>query len=300
VHLVTRNDSGEAASTEIALDELAGEGAAILIAGLEPASAERATRWAQRHHVPVVVLAPTEPIGDAPFVFSLGAPRTAVVRALLRALPALATGTLAPIIDASEVDGYPANVGATGLTLAPPVPCDMPAARAGERRFPTSQWDRDGTHRWLVSGVAGCAPDLVAELGAAHARGTIALTLEAARLLPASPGLRVLTAQAGIVPASGAGDPRADELRRFSAALGALTWWAALGRDAATLARAAVLKLPADQVTLWRAVEDRRVHARDQLAAVRVRLWTTDAAGWADGHAIRRTVCALDVGTVSR
>jgi hypothetical protein len=300
VHLVTRNDSGEGASTEIALDELAGEGAAIVIAGLEAASAERAARWAQRHHVSVVVLAPTEPIGESSFVFSLGAPRAEVVRALVRALPGLATGSLAPIIDASEVVGYPADVGATGLTLAPPVPCDMPAARAGDRRFPTSQWDRDGTRRWLISGAAGCAPDLVAELGAAHARGTLALTLEAARLLAAPQGLRVLTAQAGVVPTSGAGDPRAEELRRFSAALGALTWWAALGRDAATLARAAVLKLPADQVTLWRAVEDRRAQARDQLAAARARLWSSDAAGWGDSRAIRRKVCVLDVGTASR
>ena len=43
-------------------------------------------------------------------------------------------------------------------------------------------------------------------------------------------------------------DPRGEELRRFTATLGRAGWWTALGRDAATLARRALLALPVDTV----------------------------------------------------
>src|SRR5580658_4754618 len=75
VHLVTRHDVGDDESTENALDELAGDGAAIVIAGLDAASAGRASRWAEHHRLPIVVLAPGEPLDDASFAFSLGVPR---------------------------------------------------------------------------------------------------------------------------------------------------------------------------------------------------------------------------------
>ena len=178
VHLVTRNDTGEAESTEIGLDELAGEGAAIVIAGLDGASAGRASRWAERHRVPIVVLAEAERGEDGSFVFSLGAPRSEVVRALVHGAPGLATGSIVPVIDTSEVEEYPANMGAAGLHLAPsPVACDTPTGRADEPRFPIHQWDVAGVHQWLVSGAARCASDLAVELVAAREHGTIALTL---------------------------------------------------------------------------------------------------------------------------
>jgi len=301
VHLVTRNDTGEADSTEIGLDELAGEGAAIVLAGLDGPSAARATRWAEGHRVAVIILAPTEAVAAAsPFVFSLGAPRSEVVRALAKAAPGLTTGSVAPVIDASEVDGYPANLGAAGLRLAPPVTCDAPTARADDPRFPLRQWDLSTNRVWLVSGAGRCAGDLAVELGAAHTLGTMALTLEAARLLPHIPGLRVVTAQAGVVPVGGSGDPRADEVRRFSEALGPLSWWAALGRDAATLARAALLTLPTDLVTASEAVAERRGLGRERLSLARAHLWSTESAGWADAGPMRRTVCALDAGILFR
>jgi len=298
VHLVTRNDTGDAESTEIGLDELAGEGAAIVIAGLDGASAGRASGWAERHHVPIIVLASGAPAEHGAFVFSLGAPRSEVVQALLRAVPGLATGgAIAPVIDTSELDGYPANLGAAGLRLAPPVACDTPTGRADEPRFPFRE--SGAIHQWLVSGAARCASDLAVDLGAAHAHGTIALTLEAARLLPRIAGLRIVTAQAGVVPACGSGDPRAVELQRFSEALGPLTWWAALGRDAATLARTAALELAPDLAVAPQAVTDRRAQARDRLAAARAHLWSTEAAGWGDARDIKRTVCTLDASLLS-
>lgn len=120
---------------------LAGEGAAIVIAGLDAASAGRASRWAEHHRLPIVVLAAAEPLDDASFAFSLGVPRRDVIQALERVVPGLTTGLVAPVIDGSEVDGYPANMGATDLHLAAPVPCDTQTGRAGETRFPIGPWE---------------------------------------------------------------------------------------------------------------------------------------------------------------
>ena len=99
-------------------------------------------------------------------------------------------------------------------------------------------------------------------------------------MLHCRPGLRVLSARAGVVPEADPRDPRSDELRRFTATLGPAGWWTALGRDAATLARAALLGLPVDAVSEPRAVADRRTAARGSLASARARLWTTESSGW--------------------
>jgi hypothetical protein len=136
--------------------------------------------------------------------------------------------------------------------------------------------------------------DLVSELSAARATGVVALTLEAAVLSPHPVGLRVVTAAAGVVPSNPVGDPRQEELMRFSATLGRATWWTALGRDAATLARVAVQQLPIDTVSDIRSVGERRAKARDLLATARARLWTTEAAGWGTQRVMKRTLCALD------
>ena len=190
---------------------------------------------------------------------------------------------------------YPPGGGAlAGLTFTPPVSCDIPAARAGEARFPITQWQAGKTRAWIVSGSAECATDLVTELSSARAPGVVALTLEAAALLRSGPGLRIVSAQAGVVPTTEPSDPRDGEVRRFSAALGHAGWWTALGRDAATLARTALLQLPLGSVSEARAVAERRAAARDRLSAARARLWTTEVAGWSDDRTMKRTLCAID------
>lgn len=296
VKLVTRDDAGTADRTEVSLDELAGEGAAIVIAALDPDTAARALRWGENHAVPVVTLAPPDqPTGGSAFGFVAGESRAAVVEALARAAPALTGGAVEPVIDTSELALYPPGGGrVAGLTLLPPVSCDIPATRAGDPRFPLAQWEKDRTSAWLVSGSPGCARDLVGELAAAHDRGVVAMTLEAAALPARPPGLRVLTASAGVVPDAAAAGARDDELGRFRATLGTVSWWTALGRDAATLARIAARQLPTDSVSDPAAVADRRARARDLLAAARARLWSTETAGWTAEHTLKRTVCAVD------
>jgi len=296
VKLVTRDDAGTADRTEVSLDELAGGGAAIVIAALDPDTAARALRWGDDHAVPVITLAPPDqPTGGSGFGFVAGESRAAVVEALARAAPAMAGGAVEPVIDTSELALYAPQGGrVAGLTLLPPVSCDIPATRAGDPRFPLAQWQKDGTSAWLVSGSPGCARDLVGELAAAHERGVVAMTLEAAALPARPPGLRVLTASAGVVPDAATGDAGDDELARFRATLGTVSWWTALGRDAATLARIAARQLPGDSVSDAAAVAGRRARARDLLAAARARLWSTETAGWTAERTLRRTVCAVD------
>lgn len=230
---------------------------------------------------------------EGEFGFVLGERRANVLDALALAVPSLARGRTATLVDASEAPDSSERT--ARQALVPPVSCDIPATRAGDPRFPLSQWEHDQTTAWIVTGSPGCAGDVVTELSAARARGVVALTLEAAALPAHGPGLRVVSATAGVVPEGTASDPRGDELRRFSAALGHLTWWTALGRDASTLARLALRDLPADLATLPATVLDRRRRARERLSAARARLWTTDSSGWSAAHTMPRSVCALDV-----
>lgn len=297
--LVTRNDAGSANRTEVSLDELAGEGAAVIVAGLDAKTATRALRWGEDHGVAVIALvAPDEddePETRRAFAFLLGERLDEVVGVLARAAPALATEAVIPVVDSSDVSSYPAAGGTRlGLTLSPPTSCDAQATRAGDPRFPIAQWDRERAHAWLVTGSPGCAKDVVAQLSDAHATGVVAMTLEAATQTPHPSALRVVSAQAGVVPAWSPTDPRAEEVLRFSTTLGSVGWWVALGRDAATLARIAVRDLPPDEVSDAHAVVTRRITARDRLASARAPLWTTEKSGWGGGRLMHRTVCSLN------
>jgi hypothetical protein len=299
LRLVTRADAGSADRTEVSLDELAGDGAAVIVAGLDGQTAARAVQWGDQHSVAVIVLVPPEPSADVrprgAFSFVLGEARANVLAALARSAPSLLGARLAPVVDASESASYAPQGGLQfGLAFGTPVSCDVPAARAGEPRFPVSTWDAEKTHAWLVSGSPECATDLVGELSATRARGLVALTLEAAAHPEHGASLRVVTARAGIVPEAGAGDPRRVEVQRFAGALGRTGWWAALGRDAAVLARTALAKLPIDTVSEAAPVAARRVAARDDLGAAHARLWTTETATWSPDRTMKRTICTSD------
>lgn len=297
ISLVTRDDSGSSDRTEASLDELAGQGAAVIIAALDPDTADRAIRWSARHDVPVIVLAAPASERTRDFAFVLGEPRANVLAALVRAAPDFAKTKVGPVVDASEVAQFPAHGGVYGpLTLLPPTSCDVPTAHAGDPRFPLAEWDRAGAHAWLVTGSSSCARDVVAELSGRTRSGTVGMTLEAAGDFKRTSQLRAISAAAGVVPLRPEAMQRDSALARFVAAYGVsrMTWWTALGRDAATIARRAAIALPSSIAATTDAVAQRREHARRGVAAARVRLWSTDARGFDGKNAITRTVCALD------
>ncbi len=315
LHLLTRDDAGNIDRTEGSLDELAGAGAAIIIAGLDGQTAARALQWSAARGVPLIALTPpeseadaggsegTSPAPSASFGFVLGERREEVLELLSRAAPTLVESgaVVVPLIDTGEAPRYPLQGGRLGmLAVDPPVSCDMPPVRAGEPRFPLGQWEHDKRRAWLVSGSPTCAGDVTAELSAAHLKGVVALTLEAAALPAHPPTLRVVTASAGVIPEGGTPDARDEELGRFTSTLGRASWWTALGRDAATLARLALEQLPTDMVSDARTVAERRTRARELLAAAKAHLWSTEASSWTDVRRMRRTLCAFDAPVTTR
>jgi hypothetical protein len=299
----TRSDSGPDDRTDASLDELAGEGASVIVAGLDPQTAARALRWSEQHGVVVATLAsPDEAPAPASFGFQAGEPRARVIGVLDHAAPALGGDDVALVVDASEaalagrVEARdPARADGGARSLLAPVSCDVTASRAGESRFPLAEWDHWKTAAWLVSGSPACGEDLVHDLGMARTRGVVAMTLEASAMPVHVAGLRVLAAQAGVVPAPTRGDPRAEAVRGLGAASGPVDWWTALGRDVATLARIAVRSLPPDDASDPRVVRERRTQARDALASARARLWTTESTGWSTERTLPRAVCAVEV-----
>jgi hypothetical protein len=295
--LVTRDDSGSSERTEAALDELAGQGAAMIIAALDPDTADRVLKWSSRHDVPVIVLAAPVSERTRDFAFVLGEPRGNVLAALLRDAPDFAKSKVAPVVDASEVPQFPAHGGAYGpMTILPPVSCDTPTPHAGDPRFPLVDWERAGAKAWLVTGAPSCARDLLTELGSRSRTGTVGMTLEATGSFKHTTQLRALAAGAGVVPVRAELVPPDSERARFIAAYGAsrLTWHTALGRDAATLARRVALTLPSTIAATAEAVAQRRDAARRALATARAKLWSTDARGFDGKNAVTRMLCVVE------
>jgi hypothetical protein len=116
----------------------------------------------------------------------------------------------------------------------------------------------------------------------------------------------VLAASAGIMPGDPKSSPKKAEalgtrdadVRAMTARLGGRPdWWAALGHDAATLAKDALADAPTDVVTSPAQIAQRRQAARDALLAARDRLWTTDEAGFGSDHKLARQVRVLDLSS---
>jgi hypothetical protein len=298
VRLVTRDDTGEPERLIASLEEVAGEGASIILTGLDSGSADRAIDWAESKKIALVVLASPEAAKPGRFSFMLGQPIEPVIRALAQAV---SKGPAHGRVVATVVEGNALAAFTHGFNPSPPeddsgpgappplqwrapVACDVQALAAGEPRFPVVSWAAAGVRAWVLATGAECAADVIHELGARAAGGTIALTLETAGVaVKPAPGVRFITAAAGIMPL-GAGAPddyREIEARRMASQLGGhASWWAALGRDAGALARKALASLPTDTVTLAPDIAKRHEDARDALRTARVGLWTTDAPGF--------------------
>jgi hypothetical protein len=300
--LVTRDRGGSDDAIEPILEDLAGDGAAIIIAGFDPTSVDSAMRWSERSAVPVVILASPPAPRPAHFAFVLAEPNANVLNALAEALVARRENKVAIISDRETIRDVATAFGTRkSLTLFEPVSCDLDAMRPGEARFPLGVWERAGFRTWLISGPESCAREALHEIGQLRG-GLIALTLEAAggveRGLPA----RVISASAGVIPVlvSRNGDAGADKIdpgvRSFMGSFGATpTWRTALGRDAGILARAAVLNLPLDEAVAPAEVTRRRELVRKEFAAAKQHLWTSEAEGVDASNALPRTLRIIEV-----
>jgi hypothetical protein len=290
VRLVTRDDGIDDASTRVAMEELAGEGASVIVAGFDRASADRASLWSEQSGVPVLLLAaPSAARMPKTSAFVLGERTERELAMLGEALVRHAVKTAAFVIDTAEdeVAGRAAEAG--GLVLLPPTRCDVPLSEAGKPRFPVDAWMASGAQGWLVSGPTQCARDVLRDVKRLLERRrspndrVIAVTLEAGVTPAEVPrGIVVLSASAGLVPilATRPEEAHEEDVRTFIDRFGVRpSYWTALGRDAGALAAAALAPLPGDATSEPKAVIQRRAIVQAGLLGARLRLWTTDDKG---------------------
>ncbi len=287
VRLVTRDDGPDYASTRAALEELAGEGAAVILAGFDRVGADRAAGWSESSGVPVLLLAaPSASRMPQKVGVVLGERTERELAMLSEALVRHQVKTAALVVDTNE-DEAAAHGAESRSTLAllPPVRCDVPLTEAGKTRFPADAWLAAGAQGWLVSGPTSCARDALRDVArATEHRGkkdfTFALTLEAGvspDLVPR--GTTVLAASAGLVPvlASKPEQAREPDVRQFMERFGVRpSYWTALGRDGGALAKSALAPLPMDSTSDPKQVAERRAKVQQGLLTADAPLWTTD------------------------
>jgi hypothetical protein len=272
------------------MEELAGEGAAVILAGFDRTSADRASAWSEESGVPVLLLAaPNAARMPRTSAFVIGERTERELAMLADALMRHGVKTSAFVTDTAEDEAAGRATEPSGLVLLPPTRCDVPLSEAGKPRFPVDSWLASGAQGWLVSGPTACARDVLRDikhlLETKTMRGerAIAVTLEAG--LPPSDvprGVVVLSASAGLVPvqATRAEEAHDEDVRSFIDRFGVRpSYWTALGRDGGALSSAALAPLPPDATSEARAVTQRRAIVQAGLHAARVRLWTTDDKG---------------------
>jgi hypothetical protein len=267
---------------------------------LQGTTADRAVKWSEKNHVTVITLAAPSREQPVHYAYNLGSPPEAQLKVLADALVVgSAKRKIAPVVDGDLADDLSA-VFAAHPTLTPfqPVPCELGASTIGQGRFPLAAWERAGVRTWFVAGPEDCARDLLHEVGPQR-DAVIAMSLEAAGATDQGVLARVLNVAAGLIPFVGAPGSADSEIGKFSKSFGANpTWAAALGRDAAILARRAVASLPLDATTDANEVARRRSQIASNLAAARASLWTSEAQGFSASHGMARTLRVVEVPRV--
>ncbi len=281
--LVTRTDM-EGTAIEVGLEELAGSGAAIIIAGVGPDGADKVRDWSERNGIPVIVLGPVK---DPParFAFVVGESPKSSIDLLGPALVTKRDPTFATIVGPMSAPFAVANPA--------PIRCEPPISR---ETFPTTAWQRASTHTFLVSGPTACSRALSFSLPPGP--NVVGLSLEAQNGFDgSSSGAHVLTVGAGLLPVDVAATAKDPKLLAYQAQFGTRpSFWTALGHDAAVLARAAMQSLPDDATDSATEVTKRREIARSGLESAKVLLWTSEASGFAAGHVLARALRVVDLG----
>jgi hypothetical protein len=261
VRFVMRESRGDLTG---ALSALAGEGASILVAGVDDASATVALAFAEGKQVPVLVLAdPADRTQGLKYGFVVGASLAQERHVLTEEL---------------------ARHGARAAVVVGPggVGCDTEPAFPGGPRFPVLAWQRDAYDGVVVLGDGACADEVLRETRAARYTPLLGLGLDAARGRRRSSG-----SQSAIV------------LQPETAAPSGASWYQLLGRDAARLAQVALAALPVETAVERDAVRLHLDRARSALAQARATLESTSAQGFGGAQVLPRKLRALSGDEVS-
>jgi hypothetical protein len=275
VRLVT-HDASEAGDMQHALGILAGDGAAILVAGVTDEAAIATSLFAERTRIPVIVLRRPSALGEkGRFTFVLGTDAVSEEAAVTEALAAGAARN-------------PVRVGPGGI------PCDAEPGGAGQTRFPAREWKHKMADALVLLGDESCTRDAVAEAAFEGLTPLLVIGLESGAA-EVSGRKAVLTS--GRFPLGTR--PLAPEERAWIARWGASpSWYETLGHDAATLAASVLANFPLARAVDAPTVTRLHLRARDQLARVEAKLWSTGAAGFGSLNVVAREIhAAASVGT---
>ena len=293
-HLVTRADPG--GGLEAALEELAGSGAGVILAGFDEASAEQACRWSEQNGLAVITLAaPKTP--PQRFCFVAGESRATSIQLLLGEIErreGKRRVKVATIGGGAARDAL-AQAKSASLELQPPFLCEPPYSRS---RMPLDDWRDQNVRAFLLSAPPACVRTM---LGGLPHGSTVALSLESISGSDTGVGkgpdaLRLFAAGAGVLPVADTKSAKDAQLDDYAQKFAAKpSYWTALGHDGALLGRAAEADLPNDSTGVRTEVTHRRDVARAGLLSAKAALWTTEAVGFAAEHRLPRALRVVPI-----
>ncbi|MFO0756372.1 MAG: hypothetical protein U0359_07770 [Byssovorax sp.] len=274
--LVSRENRGGSSGVEDALALLSTDGASILIAGLDDESAVGAAIFAEKNHIPVILLRPPvhpdASLSAAPdrFTFVLGEDPADVERILAAALVERGSGKVAIVAE------DPArHHGASGPDIVQILGCGSldAASHAADLRGAVlgGSCAKEALHTWLGPKIR------------------FAMSFESTLFGPFAVPKGTLFAKAGLYPLSAASIP--PEIKPWMIDHPAEPgWWAGLGHDAAVLAWAGVSALPETGTEDPDEVGARRARATAALGDAQATLWTSEARGFGGKRLLPRAI----------
>ncbi len=276
--LVTRDADGEPLDVVRAMSELAGAGAAVIVAGIDPLHSEAAAKYAADHNLPVLLLTPDPTdLGElSSFIFFVGADPSNTTKRLVDVL----RGDGAKVIA-----GYGAPLDATDASLG------VGLVRGCDGSTTAADLKAERVDAVIAYDGSYCSSDLYELSRAIRAR--VGVGLGTTGMYPTPRGVYALSA--GVFPIrQGSGDVR---LRKWLAeGRQPPSWWSALARDAAVLAYQAVADLEETAADDETGVRARRQQAAVALAQARATLWTTEASGFLQSQRMSRTISVVQGG----
>ncbi|HEY3237647.1 MAG TPA: hypothetical protein VGJ84_23205 [Polyangiaceae bacterium] len=266
VRLVMREDSGGPDDAARALAGLAGDGAAILVGGVDQASAERAAAYAEASAIPTILLyrPPGAPKATSQYTFLLGADQQVALKVLEREVAARGIQSVA-------------EVG--------PEVCESELS-VSTARFPVERWRQTRAQALMLLGDASCARSAASQATAAGLRLGLVFGLECAELLGSISGHE---------PQLALGAARFPEPARSGTLPGfRSSWYSMLGEDAVKLVTKALASFPLDRIDDAHAVAELHRRAKTDLEAAQVDLSTSSEKGFGKDRVIDRTFKLLE------
>lgn len=249
----------------LAYQQLISDGAAVIVAGMDDASATTIAGIAQRQRMPTLLVARDTSLANGQrWAFSLG--------------------------ESSQRISELLSNWASGRRLSPQIVaaddprCDFEGAAVGKASFPVAEWQTEGVSTLLVLGNQACAATLFDELHRAKYSPLLLLGLDTAHLLGAAP--RTATLKAGSFPEQAGASAAARH-----------SWYYAIGHDAAVWTELVTRDL--DSVMTNQPEEVELLHSKVATAlrnAEVENLWTTEKRAFNDAAILERQLTVTTAG----